>query len=168
MRMTVWLRQRLVGLGGIAFLGMTMTFVSVSPAQADLEFCNHTADKQWVAVGYKTDGIWKSEGWWGIDVDDCSTPITGDLEFRHYYYRLYESSFAGEGFSFCLKKEVFVSEDADSCDTDGFAPADFADIDTGPNALSYTFSIIAPVSDNKEFDGIRHQPARPAQPKPSR
>lgn len=168
MRMANWLKQKLSAWGGVVLLGFVMTIVSGLPARADLEFCNHTAEKQWVAVGYKSEGVWQSEGWWGVDADDCATPIIGDLEFRHYYYRLFESSFVGEGFSFCLKKEVFESEDADDCDSDGFEPADFAGIDTGPNALSYTFAIIAPASDSKEFDGMRHQPARPLQPRSPR
>lgn len=166
MKMAVWLKQRLIGLGGIVLLGIATTFVSVLPAQADLEFCNHTGEKKWVAVGYESNETWKSEGWWSVDADDCITPIAGDLENRHYYYRLFESSFVGDGFSFCMKKDVFESEDADTCDSDGLEPADFAHIDTGPSALTYTFAILAPASDSMKFDGIRRHPSLPTKPKP--
>jgi uncharacterized membrane protein len=117
---------------------------AAAPARAELSFCNETGETQWVAVGYKSGENWVSEGWWEISSGDCKAPIPGDLTNRHYYYRLFSDSFEGEGFKFCVKRDVFRSEGDENCAARGFDSGDFADIDTGPDALSFTLTLTAP------------------------
>ena len=47
-------------------------------ASAELKFCNKTGKEQVVAIGYKEDGIWVSEGWWRIPIGECKIAIGGD------------------------------------------------------------------------------------------
>lgn len=150
MRMLIWLKQRLRAWGGVGLLGMAMAIMSGLPAQAGLEFCNQTAEKQWVALGYDSDEGWISEGWWGAEIDACVTIISEDLNDRYFYYHLFDASFVGEGFAFCIKDEVYKTEIDDHCEAHGFETADFSEIDAGPNALSYTVTIAAPNSYHKK------------------
>lgn len=151
MRMLAWPKQKLGAWGGVVLLGIAMTVVSGLPAQAGLEFCNQTAEKQWVAIGYDTDDGWISEGWWGVETDECITPMPDDLNRRYYYYRLFETGFVGDGYTFCIKPEVYRTKIDRRCEKYGFEAADFAEIDTGPDALSYTFTFAAPISQGKKF-----------------
>ena len=67
------------------------------PARADLRMCNMTANRVGVALGYKDDKGWATEGWWTvnpygaydgqspIDLRKCLTLLKGDLIARYYY-----------------------------------------------------------------------------------
>lgn len=51
-------------------------------AWSELRICNETSDRHSVAVGYKADGTWLSEGWWILEPGDCATLVKDDLKYR--------------------------------------------------------------------------------------
>ena len=67
--------MRLIWTTGLLALGLAGT------AEAGLEICNNTSLEQTVAIGYKGDTDWTSEGWWNIAPGACSTLVDGDLQF---------------------------------------------------------------------------------------
>ena len=114
-------------------------------AMAGLEICNDTGETRSVSVGYKQGETWVSEGWWTIAPGACAEPVGGALTNRYYYYRATAAGqgFRGEGYSFCTQGEAYtIVGDAD-CAARGYEAADFAVIDTGETAESFSFRIEA-------------------------
>lgn len=121
-------------------------------AQAGLEICNGTAERQSVSIGYKSGEDWVSEGWWNIAPGDCAEPVTGALTNRYYYYRATSAgqSFAGDGYSFCTQSDAFtIVGDAD-CEARGYQTGDFAVIDTGETATRHSHRIEAAAPSGKQ------------------
>lgn len=114
-------------------------------AEAGLTLCNDGGSRASVAIAYAADGVWTSEGWWGIDPGACTVVQAGDLRQRHYYYTVSgDAGFAGEGYRFCTKPDAFTLTGADG-DCVAMAAEDraFAHIDTGAEATDFTFRLAA-------------------------
>lgn len=113
-------------------------------AEAGLTLCNDGGDRASVAIAYAAEGVWTSEGWWGIEPGACAVVQAGDLQQQHYYYTLSGTEFAGEGFAFCTKPDAFTLTGADGdCAGLGAESRAFAHIDTGPEATDFTFRLAA-------------------------
>ncbi|CUH87227.1 putative integral membrane protein [Phaeobacter sp. CECT 5382] len=112
----------------------------VNPAWADLEICNDTYDSQSVAIGYKLDGGWVSEGWWQLEPEACVSPILGPLKFRFYYYLAQGDGwkFDHDRVSFCTQADVFTIRGDGGCEQRGYDRSYFAKIDVGKGAAGYT------------------------------
>ena len=123
--------------------------LSCAPAMAGLEFCNKTAGKVQVSVGYHEDGNWIAEGWWGIQAGECytPTPLKGNLRSRYYYYFAQESYGEGywggddrdSGYMFCVDDEPFTLRDG-NCEDRGYRSESFEQVDTG-ESRSYTVNL---------------------------
>ena len=50
-----------------------------------LRLCNKTASRVGVAIGYKENRQWITEGWWNVASDTCETLVAGPLVSRFYY-----------------------------------------------------------------------------------
>lgn len=110
--------------------GAAAFFSTLGTAQAGLEFCNKTDVTASVAIGYKGDQGWTSEGWWNVDAGDCKTVVSGDLDKSHYYWRAESSgnSWSHAKFMFCTSEDEFtIVGDAD-CDGRGYAREGFNEI----------------------------------------
>ena len=57
----------------------------ITPAAADLKLCNKTGSRVGVALGYKDEQGWASEGWWNIGPNACEVLLKGPLIARYYY-----------------------------------------------------------------------------------
>lgn len=119
------------------------------PARAELLMCNETDAKVSVALGYKADGAWTSEGWWNIPPYDCSVVEGGDLRNRYYYYRVTSKTYSwpGEGYYFCTSKEVFTIVGDENCEAQGHDRSEFRQIDTG-EAKSFTVNLAVEGADD--------------------
>jgi len=47
---------------------------SAHPAKADFRLCNNTGSRVGVAIGYKDNEGWTTEGWWNVSSRSCETP----------------------------------------------------------------------------------------------
>ncbi|MDJ0626812.1 MAG: DUF1036 domain-containing protein [Rhodobacter sp.] len=113
-------------------------------AQAGLEICNETDLQQSVAIGYKGERDWTSEGWWNIDPGDCALVVDGDLTQRYYYYRAESEGreFQSQRYVFCTQSDVFTIVGDTSCEDRGFEAQEFREIDTGATATKFTLSLV--------------------------
>ena len=57
--------------------------VSASPAEADFRLCNNTGIRVGVAIGYKDNEGWTTEGWWNVSSRSCETLLRGALVARN-------------------------------------------------------------------------------------
>src|SRR5262249_47320524 len=58
---------------------------TVEPANADFRLCNNTGNRVGIAIGYKENEGWTTEGWWNISARSCETVLRGALVARFYY-----------------------------------------------------------------------------------
>ena len=129
----------------LALSAGTFAVVLAGAAQADLRFCNETDHVQSISIGYQGPEGWTSEGWWNVAPGECQTPVAGDLRNRYYYYRaeIDAGAFEGEGYFFCTTAEAYTIVGDTNCEARGYEQEDFREIDTGPTATDYTFTITA-------------------------
>jgi uncharacterized membrane protein len=103
-------------------------------AYADFRVCNGTQSLVGVAVGYRSQEGWVSEGWWRIDPSHCKTIIKGVLKSR-YYYVYAEDAVRGskwEGpIKMCVADKSFKISGVHDCFARGFQKASFQEYDTG-------------------------------------
>ncbi len=113
-------------------------------AQAGLEICNKTDLLQSIAIGYKGETDWTSEGWWNIKPGDCATPVPGKLKKRYYYYhaRSDGGGFRGQSFMFCTQGKEFTITGDTECEGRGFDATQFREIDTGETAIAFTLTLV--------------------------
>src|SRR6478736_4829487 len=51
--------------------------LTAEPGSSGLRLCNKTASRVGVAVGYKEEGQWVTEGWWNVGSGSCETLMSG-------------------------------------------------------------------------------------------
>ena len=112
-----------------------------APAQANLNICNDSGEKIWVAIAYhdRDAGNWVSRGWWTIDSGECKTPLGGNLTNQYYYlFGDGDQHYWSGNHSFCVdSNNAFSLNQADTtCD---YTTKDFFEVDTGDNT-SYTYT----------------------------
>lgn len=115
--------------GFAAFMAMAAT----SPARAELRVCNETANLISVALGYRAERGWMSEGWWQTPPGDCRTLYQGDLQQRFYYLYAVDDIGGGawDGQVFmCTRDETFTIFGVEDCLARGYERTGFFEIDT--------------------------------------
>lgn len=123
-----------------------MVCAMAMPARADLRMCNMTANRVGVALGYKDDKGWATEGWWTvnpygaydgqspIDLRKCLTLLKGDLIARYYYVFAVDydkgGSWGGKAMM-CTRDKVFTIRGMEDCANRGYQKTGFFEVDTG-------------------------------------
>ncbi len=118
--------------GVVLAFGLGVAFAT--PASADLRICNKTSSRVGIAVGYKDEEAWKTEGWWNIAANSCETLLAGPLVSRFYYLYAVDYDRGGEwsGRSFmCTQEKTFTIKGIEDCLKRGFERTGFFEIDTG-------------------------------------
>ena len=125
------LRKIRLGLTLVAALIASLAFFSL-PARADLRVCNETANPLTVALGYRAERGWMSEGWWQTPPGDCRVLYQGDLERRFYYvFAADDIGGAWDGSVFmCTRDETFTIFGVEDCLARGYERTGFFEIDT--------------------------------------
>lgn len=123
-------------------------FAFVSAAQADLRLCNKTGSRVGVAIGYKTDSSWVTEGWWNIEADACEILLAGTLSSRYYY--VYAIDYDNRGVwggraLMCTRDKEFTIKGVSECIARGFQKTGFFEVDTGKQA-GWTVQLTEPAS----------------------
>jgi uncharacterized membrane protein len=110
----------------------TITFLATA-ARADLKVCNDTDKTIGVAIGYKSEGTWTSEGWWRISGGSCSALIEGQLSSRYYYLHAEDASgqdrWMGRVFM-CTSAKKFKIRGLQDCFARGLERTGFFEVDT--------------------------------------
>jgi uncharacterized membrane protein len=105
-----------------------------APAAADLRICNMTPSRVGVAVGYRDQQGWLTEGWFNLKPNACEAVLKGDLNHRYYYVYGVDYDKGGEwsGVSYmCTREREFTVRGFENCLARGFERTAFFEIDTG-------------------------------------
>jgi uncharacterized membrane protein len=109
-------------------------FTFAHPATADFRLCNNTGSRVGIAVGYKDNDGWTTEGWWNLPARSCETLLRGALVARFYYiYALdYErgGEWSGQAFM-CTRDKEFTIRGSEDCLARGYERTGFFEVDTG-------------------------------------
>jgi|tagenome__1003787_1003787.scaffolds.fasta_scaffold20461063_2 uncharacterized membrane protein len=114
----------------VAALGM----LAAEPASADFRLCNNTGNRVGIAVGYKENEGWTTEGWWNIAARSCDTVLRGALVARFYYIYAVDYDRGGEwsGQAFmCTREKEFTIRGTEDCLARGYDRTGFFEVDTG-------------------------------------
>jgi uncharacterized membrane protein len=110
------------------------TALGVQPAHADFRLCNNTSNRIGIAVGYKENESWTTEGWWNLAARSCETVLRGSLVARFYYIYAVDYDRGGEwsGQAFmCTREKEFTIKGTEDCLARGFDRTGFFEVDTG-------------------------------------
>lgn len=121
-------------------------FISIAPAKADLRVCNQTSSPVSVAMGYRAERGWQSEGWWVASPDQCATVYQGDLNSRFYYLYVADDIGGGawDGSVFmCTRDETFTIFGVEDCLARGYERTGFFEVDT-QNKTDWTLELTDP------------------------
>jgi uncharacterized membrane protein len=108
--------------------------LTAEPAKADFRLCNNTSNRVGIAVGYKENEGWTTEGWWNIAARSCETVLRGGLVARFYYIYAVDYDRGGEwsGQAFmCTREKEFTIRGTDDCLARGYDRTGFFEVDTG-------------------------------------
>ena len=102
-------------------------------AHAEFKVCNKSGSLVGVAIGYKLENEWITEGWWRIPPDICTSIIEGDLTSRYFYLHAEESESGGRwrGPVFmCTSSKEFKIQGVKNCFARGYERTGFFEVDT--------------------------------------
>jgi uncharacterized membrane protein len=136
-------------------LSGTSDTVGVSGGQSDasargLRLCNRTNSRVGVAIGYKENRQWITEGWWNVGKDSCETLVAGALVSRFYY--IYAVDYDQGGVwggkaAMCTRDKMFTIRGIEDCVARGYERSGFFEVDTGEQK-SWTVQLTEPGQDN--------------------
>ena len=115
-------------------LTLAVSAWSAGPAKADFRLCNNTGNRVGIAIGYKENEGWTTEGWWNISARSCETVLRGALVARFYYIYAVDYDRGGEwsGQAFmCTREKEFTIRGTEDCLARGYDRTGFNEIDTG-------------------------------------
>lgn len=134
----------------IAGLVLMALIASAAPARADLRVCNQSSNPVSIALGYRADRGWQSEGWWVAPSGQCAIVFQGDLNSRFYYLYVADDIGGGawDGDNFmCTRDETFTIFDTENCLARGYERTGFFEVDT-QNRSDWTLQLKDPVNND--------------------
>ena len=134
----------------IAGLMLTAHIASAAPARADLRVCNDSSNPVSIALGYRAERGWQSEGWWVANPSQCAIVFQGDLNSRFYYLYVADDIGGGawDGDNFmCTRDETFTIFDTENCLARGYERTGFFEVDT-QNRTDWTLQLKDPVNND--------------------
>ena len=120
--------------GAVAAALAALALLAAAPAAADFRLCNNTPSRVGVAIGYKDQDGWATEGWWNLSARSCETLMRGGLVARYYYIYAVDYDRGGEwsGQAFmCTRDKEFTVRGTDDCLARGYDRTGFFEVDTG-------------------------------------
>ena len=135
--------------GIVALLCAACPYFLIASAKADLRVCNKTTSRVGIAIGYKADRDWTTEGWWTVDSDSCATILPGPLVGRYYYMYAVDydqgGEWGGNSAFLCTQEKEFTIEGVSDCVARGYQKTGFYEVDTGSQE-SWTIQLTEPTS----------------------
>ena len=138
-------------LAGVVFSALTL---SALPARADLRVSNQSANPVSVALGYRADKGWQSEGWWVAPPTKCAVVYQGDLHSRYFYLYVADDIGGGawDGSVFmCTRDESFTIFGVEDCLARGYERTGFFEVDT-QNKPDWTLQLTDPANNDNAPD----------------
>ena len=148
---------------------------STAPARADLRVCNQSTNQVSIALGYRAEKGWQSEGWWVAPSGKCAVVYQGDLHSRFFYLYVADDIGGGawDGTNFmCTRDESFTIFGVEDCLARGYERTGFFEVDT-QNRTDWTLQLTDPtnndntVTDNGDaapLEGDDNASTQPDQP----
>ena len=168
---------RLAGIGTvIGGVMATGAFTMVpQPAAADFRLCNNTSSRVGIAIGYKENDGWTTEGWWNLSARSCETLLRGALVARYYYVYAVDYDRGGEwsGQAFmCTRDKEFTIRGTEDCLARGYERTGFFEVDTTEQpswTVQLTESAELPPQQplQSRTPALQPPPAAPARPGPA-
>jgi uncharacterized membrane protein len=115
-------------------------------ASSGLRLCNKTSSRVGVAIGYKQNRQWMTEGWWNVAKDSCETLVAGTLVSRFYYIYAVDYDRGGVWGGkavMCTRDKEFTITGIEDCVARGFERSGFFEVDTG-DQKSWTVQLTEP------------------------
>jgi uncharacterized membrane protein len=128
------IRARRVARAAVLVIGLVG---GIGSASADFRLCNNTGNRIGIAVGYKENEGWTTEGWWNLGARSCETVLRGKLVARFYYIYAVDYDRGGEwsGQAFlCTREKEFTIRGTEDCLARGYDRTGFFEVDTGDQA----------------------------------
>lgn len=122
---------------------LTAVISTTNQAHAKLEICNETDLPRDVAIGYKAEDGWTSEGWWKLDVGDCKSVIKQELESTFYYYRAIHKGgeFDPGNYSFCTQSKAFTIVGDEDCESRDYEKSFFRELKLAKGTLGFRLTL---------------------------
>ena len=122
---------------------LTAVISTTNQAHAKLEICNETDLPRDVAIGYKAEDGWKSEGWWKLEVGDCKSVIKQELESTFYYYRAIHKGgeFDPGNYSFCTQSKAFTIVGDEDCESRDYEKSFFRELKLAKGTLGFRLTL---------------------------
>jgi uncharacterized membrane protein len=130
----------------LGLCAIALTLGLAGAARADLRVCNDTDVLAGVAIGYRAEAGWVTEGWWHIESGSCKTLIEGALKSRYYYLYAEDAQRGGRWtgpVNMCLAEREFKIVGFEDCFARGFQRAGFQEHDTA-NQSSWMIQLTDP------------------------
>jgi uncharacterized membrane protein len=129
---------------------LTALAFSAAPARADLRVCNQSQNQVSIALGYRVEKGWQSEGWWIAPPAKCAIVYQGDLHSRFFY--LYVADDIGGGawdgkVFMCTRDESFTIFGVEDCLARGYERTGFFEVDT-QNRKDWTLQLTDPANND--------------------
>jgi uncharacterized membrane protein len=142
----------------VAAVAAFVVTLKSAPAAADFRLCNNTTSRVGIALGYKENEGWNTEGWWNLSARSCETLLRGALVARFYYIYAVDYDRGGEwsGQAFmCTRDKEFTIRGTEDCLARGFDRTGFFEVDTGEQP-SWTVQLT---------DSAEQAPSQPLNPR---
>ena len=123
---------------------------SAAPARADLRVCNQSTNQVSIALGYRAEKGWQSEGWWVAPAGKCAVVYQGDLHSRFFYLYVADDIGGGawDGTNFmCTRDESFTIFGVEDCLARGYERTGFFEVDT-QNRTDWTLQLTDPANND--------------------
>jgi uncharacterized membrane protein len=117
---------------GLLIAAAALTTFS-TPAMAELRVCNQSTNQVSIALGYRAEKGWQSEGWWVAPPQKCAVVYQGDLHSRFFYLYVADDIGGGawDGTNFmCTRDEAFTIFGVGDCLARGYERTGFFEVDT--------------------------------------
>jgi uncharacterized membrane protein len=156
------------GIRKCAALAIALATLALLPnaAFADFRICNNTGNRVGVALGYKSNENWTTEGWWNLSARSCETLLRGALVARYYYIYAVDydrgGEWAGQAYM-CTREKEFTIRGTDDCLARGYDRTGFFEVDTGEQP-SWTVQLTESVEQAPQQPLQSRVPLMPAAP----
>jgi uncharacterized membrane protein len=119
-----------------AIVALSLKIIIMNPtiANADFRMCNDTKSLIGIALGFRNEEKWITEGWWQIPSETCSSLIEGNLSSRFFYIYAEDADHGGQwrgDIFMCTDDREFRITGIQECFTRGYQKTGFFEVDTG-------------------------------------